>query len=76
MDQGRDAHKLDRHAVREVVCGDCDLRQPVSQQCIGEGCNNVFGRYFCGICNFFDDDLGKQPYHCDGCGICRFGLSP
>ncbi len=25
------------------------------------------------VCNFFDDDFRKQPFHCDGCGICRVG---
>ena len=55
-----------------MVCGDCDLKQPVSQFCIGEGCGNKFGEYFCKICNFFDDEISKKPFHCDGCGICRF----
>ena len=62
-------HKLDRHAVREVECGACGLRQPVSQFC--SQCGITFGNYFCRICNFFDDDLSKEPFHCDGCGICR-----
>lgn len=64
-------HKLDRHAVREVECGVCSLRQPVSQTCINTECGTCFGNYFCRICNFFDDDLSKEPFHCDGCGICR-----
>ena len=29
------------------------------------------GAYSCLTCRFFDDDLAKQPYHCDQCGICR-----
>jgi RING finger/CHY zinc finger protein 1 len=68
---GQMPHKLDRHAVREVECGTCGLRQPVSQVCINDQCGNHFGNYFCRICNFFDDDLSKEPFHCDGCGICR-----
>ncbi|TKV93569.1 hypothetical protein SEVIR_9G233700v4 [Setaria viridis] len=31
------------------------------------------GKYFCEICNFFDDDISKGQYHCHGCGICRTG---
>lgn len=31
------------------------------------------GAYACLKCRFFDDDLAKQPYHCDECGICRIG---
>ena len=30
------------------------------------------GAYSCLTCRFFDDDLAKQPYHCDQCGICRW----
>mmetsp|Transcript_45609 Transcript_45609/g.121263 ORF Transcript_45609/g.121263 Transcript_45609/m.121263 type:complete len:304 (-) Transcript_45609:425-1336(-) len=66
-------HTLDRHAVKEVVCGDCNLRQPVSQFCMAKGCSNKFGEYFCKICNFFDDEISKKPFHCEGCGICRVG---
>ena len=57
--------------MREVECGVCGLRQPVSQTCINTECGTCFGEYFCRICNFFDDDLSKEPFHCDGCGICR-----
>ena len=64
-------HKLERHAVREVQCGACNLRQPVAQFCVSSSCGNSFGNYFCRICNFFDDDLSKEPFHCHGCGICR-----
>ena len=64
-------HKLDRHAVQQVECGLCGLRQPVAQTCINMECGNCFGNYFCRVCNFFDDDLSKEPFHCDGCGICR-----
>ena len=31
------------------------------------------GAYACTSCPFYDDDLSKQPYHCDACGICRIG---
>ncbi|NXC76240.1 ZN363 protein, partial [Anhinga anhinga] len=37
------------------------------QRC--EGCHNLFGEYYCGICHLFDRD--KKQYHCDECGICR-----
>lgn len=32
-----------------------------------------FGNYFCGVCNLYDDDLSKQQFHCEECGICRVG---
>uniref|UniRef100_A0A0C9RML4 TSA: Wollemia nobilis Ref_Wollemi_Transcript_10631_761 transcribed RNA sequence n=1 Tax=Wollemia nobilis TaxID=56998 RepID=A0A0C9RML4_9CONI len=31
------------------------------------------GKYFCGVCKFYDDDISKKQYHCEGCGICRTG---
>jgi hypothetical protein len=64
-------HMLDRKSVTEVVCAQCDTRQPTSSACIS--CGSNFGAYSCLRCNFFDDDLSKQQYHCDECGICRVG---
>ncbi len=73
MDTGdpKKAHQLDRFAVKRVRCGKCDLEQRVQQNC--EDCGHLFGQYFCPICKFFDDDLSKGVFHCDGCGICRVG---
>mmetsp|Transcript_14381 Transcript_14381/g.31095 ORF Transcript_14381/g.31095 Transcript_14381/m.31095 type:complete len:324 (+) Transcript_14381:118-1089(+) len=64
-------HVLDRKAVREVVCALCHTRQPAGRTC--SRCKVAFGRYACLWCNFFDDDLSKQQFHCDECGICRVG---
>lgn len=36
-----------------------------------EKCGTLFGKYFCDICNFFDDNIEKEQFHCDGCGLCR-----
>ena len=67
-----EGHTMDRHAVAEVVCANCDLRQSVAQRCAE--CDHLFGEYFCAVCNFFDHDgPSKQAFHCDGCGICRVG---
>ncbi|OEH75074.1 zinc finger (chy type) domain-containing protein [Cyclospora cayetanensis] len=40
--------EVDRHAVEEVVCATCGVRQPVGNTCIN--CSSVFGAYFCHIC--------------------------
>ncbi|KAL4441825.1 hypothetical protein ABPG77_003741 [Micractinium sp. CCAP 211/92] len=64
-------HELDRKAIQELVCALCETRQPVSARCTA--CGVDFGAYACLKCRFFDDDLAKQPYHCDECGICRIG---
>lgn len=53
------------------MCFKCKKIQPVSNECIL--CETIFGVYFCGICNFFDNDIKKQIYHCTECGICRMG---
>ena len=64
-------HELDRAAVRELECALCGLRQATGLACAG--CGVAFGAYACLRCRFFDDDLRKQQFHCDACGICRVG---
>ncbi|XP_074641658.1 RING finger and CHY zinc finger domain-containing protein 1-like [Tubulanus polymorphus] len=65
-------HELDRKHVEEVVCGDekCKKRQMIQKTC--QECGIIFGNYFCSVCRLFDD-VDKQQFHCDGCGICRIG---
>ena len=63
-------HQLDRNRVTRIKCMACLLEQPPSQTCIG--CSTVLGKYFCGVCNLFDD-VDKRQFHCNGCGICRTG---
>ena len=65
-------HKLNRFDVKEVICNECDTQQPISNQC--QKCDIVFGKYFCNICNLFDD-TDKEQYHCVKCGFCRVGGS-
>ena len=64
-----EAHEMDRHAVKEVVCAECNNPQPVSNTCLN--CGIQFAAYFCAVCNFFDDRTERNYYHCDKCGICR-----
>jgi len=64
-------HQLDRFAVKEVVCVQCNLRQKVSNKC--KKCNVKFGEYACLKCNLFDDRIEKGQFHCDKCGLCRVG---
>lgn len=64
-------HVLDRKAVREVVCALCGLRQ--DKACACKGCGVSLGRYVCLLCSFYDDDLTKECFHCQDCGICRVG---
>jgi len=30
-------------------------------------------RYFCSVCNFFDDSEDRDVYHCPFCNVCRRG---
>jgi len=63
-------HELDRKAVKEVKCLECQKIQPVARHCVG--CQVEFASYFCAICRLYDDE-DKQQYHCEGCKICRIG---
>jgi hypothetical protein len=64
-------HELDRKRITRVVCALCALQQDVGEACTG--CGAAFGAYACTRCPFYDDDLDKQTFHCDDCGICRVG---
>jgi len=64
-------HKINRHAVTEMLCMHCHILQPIAQNC--KNCGESLGRYYCDICKFHDDTLGKEIYHCPHCGICRRG---
>lgn len=66
-----DHHTLDRHAVEKVMCMHCNTEQPVSDSCVN--CGNRFARYFCSVCNFFENAPDRPVYHCPHCGICRRG---
>jgi RING finger/CHY zinc finger protein 1 len=70
LDQ-KDGHELDRHAVESVICLVCDTEQPVAQVCYN--CGVCMGEYFCSACKFFDDDVDREHFHCQDCGICRVG---
>ena len=40
-----ETHEMDRHAVKELICHECNQQQPVSQTCNNEAC----GITFCGL---------------------------
>lgn len=64
--------KFDRYNVKEIVCIKCNLRQPISNECINLDCKIQFAKYFCNVCNFFDDS-DRKVYHCEKCKLCRLG---
>lgn len=69
-DEG-EAHKVDRYAIREMTCSACSLRQTAAQLC--SGCGESMARYYCSICHLWDDEPGRDIYHCPFCNVCRRG---
>ncbi len=67
----KEYHKINRFDIKQVVCKSCNLKQNISNKCTQ--CNIEFGKYYCEICNFFDNDVSKQQFHCEKCKICRVG---
>lgn len=67
-----ESHPIDRHATKLVGCKVCGAQdQPATSHC--NSCGVRFARYFCDVCKFYDDEQGKDIYHCPDCGICRVG---
>ena len=66
----KEDHELNRSAVVEIKCTQCDKRQKLSTHCID--CGIRFGMYACLECRLFDD-ADKQQFHCESCGVCRVG---
>ena len=72
-------HKIDRHAISDMVCMLCCQQhnsttarsQPVADTCVD--CAQRMARYWCNVCKFFDDECGRDIFHCTACGICRRG---
>jgi hypothetical protein len=67
---------LDRYKVTEVLCMRCGALQPTDKQCANPKCESKgkpFARYYCKICNLYDDSPLKKIYHCPFCNVCRSG---
>jgi len=66
---------LDRYAVTEISCMKCKTLQPSAQKCVNTKCElskKGFAKYFCDICNLFDD-RDRPIFHCPYCNTCRMG---
>ena len=62
-------HTFDRYRVTEMRCMECGTRQPVNRMCTH--CGTLMAKYYCNICHLFDDDSGRDIYHCQFCNFCR-----
>lgn len=68
-------HKIDRFAIRSMVCMHCNTTMPVGALCSNSKCakyNQPLSKFYCDICHVFTSD---EIYHCDDCGMCRVGNS-
>jgi len=65
-------HQVDRFAILYCLCMFCKTPQHAAQRC--QHCKKELANYFCGICNLWDDDPGKDIFHCNECRICRRGM--
>ena len=63
-------HTVNRYAIKEMVCNECETRQPVSDTC--SSCGTLMAKYHCSVCNLFDDS-SAAIYHCPFCNVCRRG---
>lgn len=72
-DDAEQTHIMDRYATKEILCMRCDTLQAVSGRCQNKACAQVFSRYFCEVCKFFDNCEGRKIYHCHSCNVCRAG---
>ena len=71
----KDNAPLDRYAVTEISCMKCKTLQPSAQKCVNTKCElheKGFAKYFCEICNLFDD-RDHDIFHCPYCNTCRMG---
>ncbi|KAK3247543.1 hypothetical protein CYMTET_42962 [Cymbomonas tetramitiformis] len=66
-----DGHRMEGHTTEEMVCMMCGARQRCAAQCAS--CQARMARYFCAICNLFDDSPDRPIYHCPFCNLCRRG---
>ncbi|GJZ62015.1 E3 ubiquitin protein ligase MIEL1-like protein [Tanacetum coccineum] len=67
----KERHEIVRHDIKQVICELCSTEQQAAQICTK--CGVKMGEYFCDICKFYEDDISKEQFHCNECGICRIG---
>ena len=67
-------HEINRYDIEEIICNNCNTRQPVSNSCINKECRfstETFASYYCDICHLYSDKPASEIYHCEKCKICR-----
>ncbi|XP_050386349.1 zinc finger protein BRUTUS-like isoform X2 [Argentina anserina] len=65
-------HPMDRKETSKMMCMRCLTIQPLGPVCTTASCNGFpMAKYYCDICNLFDDD--RNVYHCPFCNLCRVG---
>lgn len=64
-------HIVDRFSIQFCLCMFCKSPQRAHPVC--KHCHQSLARYYCAVCNLWDDDPNKEIFHCDECRICRRG---
>ena len=67
-------HEINRYEIEEIICNECNTRQPVTNSCINSECyffKENFATYYCDICHLYSDKPASEIYHCEKCNICR-----
>lgn len=64
-------HVLPRRETKHMLCMFCGHAQKASDTCTN--CSRSAAHYYCNVCKLWNDDVEKNIYHCDDCGICRVG---
>ncbi|DBB01633.1 hypothetical protein WJX77_010630 [Trebouxia sp. C0004] len=64
-------HRLEASAVTHMVCMECGEQQKPAAEC--RACHAGMARYHCSICQLFDNEPGRDIYHCPFCNLCRLG---
>ncbi|XP_030458146.2 zinc finger protein BRUTUS-like At1g18910 [Syzygium oleosum] len=65
-------HSVDRKSITKMMCMKCLTIQPIGTTCSTASCDNlVMAKYYCRICNIYDDE--REIYHCPYCNLCRVG---
>lgn len=68
----KEYHQLSNDDITRISCMECYTIQPVSNRCINKNCNIEFGKYFCKICNYHNNE-DEKFFHCRQCKICIKG---
>jgi len=67
-------HQINRYATKLMFCMACRTIQTKGPVCASSACKGrPMARYYCSICNFWDNQSDKSIFHCPDCNVCYLG---